>query len=212
MLVTEVKKISDRKCRIRLEDDTSFVLYSSEVRKFRILEQEDLPEQTILLIREEILKKRACMRCLNLLKSSDRTVQQLKERLILDGYPEEVVRYALDYASSYHYTDDRRYAENYSRMMSSRKSRRQIEYELLRKGVDREVVRAALCETATEDGESEERVILNLARKRGYDPRQADQKETARFCRYLMGKGFSYDSVRRILSSDQDADAGFGFL
>ena len=204
MLVTEVRKITDRKYRIRLEDGVSFVLYAAEVRKYRIRQQEDLAEETIRQIMEEVLKKRACLRCLNLLKTSDRTVQQLTGRLRLDGYPEEVIRCALDYVASFHYTDDRRYAQNYVRMMSARKSRRQIETELIGKGVDHEVVRAALCEAdaeAEEEGGLEKEAILALARKRGYDPGKADRDETARFYRYLMGKGFGYESVRSAFSS-----------
>ena len=204
MLVTEVKKITDRKCRIRLEDGGSFVLYLAEVRKYRIQPQEDLPEETIRQITEEVLKKRACLRCLNLLKTSDRTVQQLTGRLRLDGYPEEVIRSALDYVASYHYTDDSRYAQNYVRMMSARKSRRQIEAELLGKGVDHEVVRAALCEAdaeASDAGGLEKEAILALARKRGYDPATAGRDETARFYRYLTGKGFGYETIRSVLSA-----------
>ena len=45
MLVTEVRKITDRKYRIRLEDGVSFVLYASEVRKYRIRQQEDLAKE-----------------------------------------------------------------------------------------------------------------------------------------------------------------------
>ena len=203
MLVTDVRKTTERKCRIRFEDGGSFVLYPAEVRKYRIQPQEDLSEETIRQIMEEVLKKRACLRCMNLLKTSDRTVQQLTGRLRLDGYPEEVIRFALDYVASFHYTDDSRYAQNYVRMMSARKSRRQIESELLGKGVDHEVVRAALCEADAEAGEEggpEKEAILALARKRGYDPGKAGREETARFYRYLMGKGFGYESVRSAFS------------
>ena len=153
--------------------------------------------------------KSTFLRCLNLLKTSDRTVQQLTGRLRLDGYPEEVIRCALDYVASFHYTDDRRYAQNYVRMMSARKSRRQIETELIQKGVDHEVVRAALCEAdaeAGEDGGLERTAILALARKRGYDPGKADRDETARFYRYLMGKGFGYESIRSVLSTGSRQD------
>ena len=204
MLVKEVRKINDRKRKVLFEDGFSFVLYSAEIHRFQIRSGEDVPEEVIRQICEEILKKRSRLRCLNLLKTSDRTVQQLTGRLRLDGYPEEVIRCALDYVASFHYTDDRRYAQNYVRMMSARKSRRQIETELIGKGVDHEVVRAALCEAdaeAGEDGGLERTAILALARKRGYDPGKADRDETARFYRYLMGKGFGYESVRSAFSS-----------
>ena len=202
MLVTDVKKITDRRNRICLEDGTSFVLYAAETRKLRIREQEDLPEEALRRIMEEILKKRACLRCMNLLMSRDRTVQQLRHRLMMDGYPEEIITGALEYVASYHYTDDSRFAQNYIRQMSGRKSRKQIEFELLKKGVDRDTVRTAFLEE--EDPNREEEAVLALARRRGYDPDTADEKESARFYRYLMGKGFGYEVIRRALAQDLD--------
>ena len=47
MLVTEVRKITDRRKKILLEDGTSFVLYNSEVRQFGIHENEELPDEMI---------------------------------------------------------------------------------------------------------------------------------------------------------------------
>ena len=165
MLVTEVKKITDRRNRICLEDGTSFVLYAAETRKLRIREQEDLPEEALRRIMEEILKKRACLRCMNLLMSRDRTVQQLRHRLMMDGYPEEIITG-------------------------------------VKKGVDRDTVRTAFLEE--EDPNREEEAVLALARRRGYDPDTADEKESARFYRYLMGKGFGYEVIRRALAQDLD--------
>lgn len=202
MLVTEVRKITDRRKKILLEDGTSFVLYNSEVRQFGIHENEELPDEMIRRIMEEILKKRACLRCMNLLKTQDRTVQQLRQRLLNDGYPDEIITRALEYVASYHYTDDMRFARNYFRQMSGRKSRRQIEFELLKKGVDRETVRAALCEAEEESGSGtnkEKEAILAIARKRNYDPETAGSKEAARLLRYLLNKGFAYESIREAI-------------
>ena len=91
MLVREVRKISNRKAKVLFEDGSSFVLYHGEIREYGIREQEDLPEETARLIREEILKKRSRLRCMNLLKTSDRTVRELRQRLSLDEYPEDII-------------------------------------------------------------------------------------------------------------------------
>lgn len=201
MLVKEVRKITDRKVKVFLEDGASFVLYGAEAGKLGIHPGEDLPGETISRIREEILKKRSRLRCLNLLKASDRTQQQLRERLIRDGYPEDIISQALEYVASFHYTDDRRYAENYIRQMSGRKSTRQIEFELMKKGVDRETVRAALSAREEDEEDAEKEAVLALARKRGYNAETASREETARFFRYLAGKGFGYDLIQRVFSS-----------
>lgn len=207
MQVREVRRITDRKSRILFEDGSSFVLYNAEVRRYGICEQEELPAETIRRIREDILVKRSRLRCLNLLKRSDRTVEQLRLRLLRDGYPDDIAAQALEYAASFHYTDDRRYAGNYIRQMSGRKSRKQITYDLIGKGVDRETVRAALLDAGLteQESEAETEAILRLARKRGFEPQTAGREETARFFRYLTGKGFDYELIRSVLRT-QDLD------
>jgi len=201
MLTTEVRKISDRKVRVLFDDGLSLVLYRAEAGKLGIRAGEDISDDTVRYILDDILRKRSRLRCLNLLKTSDRTVKQLRERLAMDGYPEETISQALDYVASYHYTDDFRYACNYVRLMSGRKSGRQIEYELLRKGVDRNLIRAALSEDEDQMGDAQTQAIMSLARKRGYDSEHAGREETMKFIRYLLGKGFDLPAIHTAVGS-----------
>jgi regulatory protein len=175
------------------------VLYLGEIRKLQIHAQEDLPDASVRLIYDEILKKRSRLRCMNLLKTSDRTVGQLESRLRLDGYPEETIEQALSYVSSFHYTDDMRYAQNYIRQMAGRKSVRQIEYDLQNKGVDRDTVRTALEECEELNEEAQREAVLSQARKRGYEPEHSGKDETVKLIRSLRAKGFGMDIIRSAL-------------
>lgn len=206
MQVDQILKVTDKKKKVILEDGRSFVLYSGEVRKFRIREGEELPEDVICSEIVPVLRKRARLRCMNLLKSSDRTVMQLRDKLKRDGHTEEIIEDALAYVASYHYTDDRRYAENYIRSCRGRKSTRMISFDLQKKGVGDEDIRAAFDAVAGEDqgtdpdqsGDME--AIRRLLKKRGYDPEQATFEEKQKQIRYLMGRGFSMTDIRRCLS------------
>ena len=180
MRVTRLQKITDRRYKVFLEDGMSFPLYSGEVRKYHIAEGEEIADGILREILDEVLTRRAKLRCLNLLKSMDRTEGQLRSRLSQDGYPDWITDRAIEYASSYHYIDDSRYAQNYVRQMSGRRSRRQIESDLMNKGLDREQVRSAFEELAKESmpgGESEDpdiTAIKALALKRGFEPGRGD--------------------------------------
>ena len=198
MVVQEITRVTDRKRRIHLADGTSFVLYAGEVRSHHIEAGADLSDETLRMIREEVLIRRARLRCLNLLKSMDRTQQQLRRRLSLDGYPNDVIDDALAYASSYHYTDDARYAENYVRQMTGRRSRKQIEWELREKGIPKDLILSAF-ETETEE-DPDLAAALRFARKRNYDPETAAQDETRRFAQFLMRRGFSGPTIRKVVS------------
>lgn len=208
MLAEQILKVTDRKKKILLEDGTSFVLYSGEVRRYHIHEGEDIPEDVLREIREEVLTKRAKLRLMNLLKDSDKTVRQLSDRLKRDGYPDDIIQTALAYVASYHYTDDRRYAENYIRSMSGRKSGKAISLELQKKGVSRELIDEAFLrvhQEAEESGQEEERgdlrAIRNLIQKRHFDPSTATYEEKQKLIAYLMRKGFSMGDILDVLNS-----------
>ncbi len=209
MLVQEIRKVTKNKEKIIFDTGESFVLYSGEVRRLGITGGEEMSSDRYRDIAENILLRRAKLRCLNLLKTCDRTEGQLSDRLKRDGYPEQIIQTALAYVASYHYTDDERYAQNYVRQMSGRKSRKQIEYELMGKGVDRDTVLAAFASDAEEgDGiDPDMEAILALARKRRFDPEKADAQERNRFFRYLAGKGFRYSSIEDALGGGYREDS-----
>lgn len=213
MIAESVIRATEKKKKIILEDGTSFVLYNSEVRRLGIREGAEIDDETISLIWHEILEKRAKLRCMNLLKSMDRTSEQLRQRLVRDGYPEDVVQTALSYVASYHYTDDLRYAANYIRQNIGQKSTRMIEYTLQQRGIDPETIQAAYEQEQEEEdlafpgedsrdaGSVEDRTpdrmaALRLMQKRRYDPDSADPNTRQKMYAYLMRKGFSLSDAR----------------
>ena len=214
MIAAEILRVTDRKRKIVLEDGSSFVLYAGELRKYHIREGEEIPEEVLAEIHDDVLVRRAKLRCMNLLKTSDRTVHQLRDRLRHDGYPEEIAEKALEYVASYHYTDDRRYAENFIRQQSGRKSRKVIILELEKRGVDSDVIREAYSAVGQENqegdpflGESADlEAIRKLVQKRGYDAVHASWEEQQKLTGCLMRKGFEAADIRRVLRELQEQD------
>ena len=80
--------------------------------------------------------------------------------------------------------------------MPAEKCRAELAALLSRKGISRECVSRLMEENPVD----EEAQIRRILEKRRFHPEEADQKETARQTAYLMRKGFSYDTVRRVLS------------
>ena len=123
MLVQELKDLPAKKVRVVFEDAEDLVLYRGEIRKYRIEEGEDLPEEEYHEIFYQVIGKRAKKRAMHLLEKMDRTESNLREKLRMNGYPQELVDEAVDYVKRYHYIDDRRYAENYVRFHQGQKKR-----------------------------------------------------------------------------------------
>ena len=141
------------------------------------------------------LEKKARLRCMKLLEYSERTEQQLCRRLKEGGFPPFAIESAIDYVKQMHYLDDRRFAENYVLQQGEKKSRRRIAQDLLQKGVDAELIEAAL----GDDWHQEEETAAKLLEKhvRGRD--LTDEKTRWSLIRYLTGRGFSYDLSKRLV-------------
>ena len=113
MTVTRIEELSRSRCKIYLEDSFAFVLYKGELRLYGVREQEELSEESYREIMQEVLPKRATLRCMNLLQSRPYTESKLRSKLKEGGYPQESVDSALAYVKSYHYVDDLQFAKDY---------------------------------------------------------------------------------------------------
>ena len=147
-----------------------------------------------------MLFKRAKERTLYLLKSRDRTELEIRRRLKDGYYPQEAIDYAVDFLKRYRYVDDENYGRNYIRTYGDRKSRRQLEFELRNKGIDRETIDLLMEECQV----SEDEQIYQFLRKKGYEKDTAQPKERARLTAALARKGFSYDAICRIMEGGEE--------
>lgn len=143
-------------------------------------------------LEEDEILHMAKKQCLNLLKQSDKTEMQLRQKLKEGGFPPFAIDGAIAYAAAFHYIDDERYTKNYLEMGGRRKSRRRMEMELLQKGIDREQIRQ--CMEEVENGEDE--AAFSLLKKRASGKNWADEKIQRRIMQYLAGQGFSYETIR----------------
>ena len=198
MIVTKVSEVSKEKCKVEIDHEFAFVLYKGELRTYRIKVDEEISAETYQVIMDEVLTKRAKLRCMNLLKSRDYTKYQLASKLRQSLYPEGIIEIALNYVESYHYIDDQRYAESYIRYASQTKSRKQIEQDLLRKGVCKEIIEESF-EMQGENEDTENELIRRLIEKKHYDSVNATYEETQKVVAYLYRKGFTIEKIYHVI-------------
>ncbi|HCA33886.1 MAG TPA: RecX family transcriptional regulator, partial [Lachnospiraceae bacterium] len=190
-MIDQIQKVTDKKGKVILEDGSSFVLYMGEIRRYHLHEGSEVPEAVLEEILGKVLVKRARLGCMNLLKTSDRTVRQLQDRLKRDGYPQQIIDNSLQYVAFFHYTDDERYAENYIRFRIGKKSRKIITLELEKKGVSSGLIEEAfsvISEEQAENGQKEGAdiaAIRKLVEKKHYDPQNASWEDRRKLIGYL---------------------------
>ncbi len=205
MKVTQIVELSKTRSKVYIEQEFAFVLYKGELRLYRIREGEELNEEDYRRIMEEVLPKRAKLRAMNLLKEREYTVAQLRSKLSQGYYPDNVIQEALDYVEAYHYTDDLRYAVSYITYNENIKSRKRIERDLFSKGISKETVVQAWSEWEDQGGTSDEQAMIRkLLEKKHYNPECTDYKEQQKLFVFLMRKGFSGETIRKVMHADYD--------
>ncbi|MCI8638223.1 MAG: regulatory protein RecX [Coprococcus sp.] len=197
MEVTRIEPVTKTKYKIYIDEQPAFVLYKGELRRFRLKEQETISEETIRIIKEQILLKRAKLRALHLLNDMARTECQLRDKLKKNGYPEDIVDKVLDYVKSFGYINDEAYIRSFIQSKKEKKSRRELYALLAQKGLDRETV-GRILEEVYED-HTEEEAVLEVLRKKRWNQEEADDKQKQKMYAYLARKGFRHEDICRAM-------------
>lgn len=145
---------------------------------------------------------RAKSRAMYLLSHRDHSQKELKDKLrrfSSDKAAEEAVGRMQELGL----IDDASYAERYAAQLIERKhfSARRAEYELIQKGIDRDVARAAV-EALSPD--PKEQIAEMLRRK--YPQAGTDEGVRRRAVAALQRLGFSYEDIRSVLRQNSPAE------
>lgn len=203
MIVKEIEAVNKARYRVVLDENTAFVLYKGELNRFSIKQGEELSDEVYNDIFNNILPKRAKLRCMNLLKNRDYTRKQLEDKLRQGGYPKEIIDCAVDYVESYGYIDDERYARAFIEYNMKNKSRKRIETDLMKKGIGKDIINRVFDGLNSDGFEMDEAVMINkLLVKKNYHAQLATVDEKRKMFAFLYRKGFNCDIIRRALLLD----------
>lgn len=196
----DVEGLGKGKYRIQFDSGVTGLLYSSEIRGMQLEMDAYISEEQYQYLLKEVIGKRAKKRALHLLERMDRSEQQLREKLMASEYPECCIEDAIDYVKQFHYLDDERYAENFTRCSKERLSRQQIRQKLMTKGIAKDIVNKVVeCEYDVEESEH----IRRLLAKKYYHMEFCDDREFRRAYQYLLRRGFrSHDILREMKRKD----------
>ena len=202
MIITDIVEVTGTKAKVCVDNGVTFMLYKGEIQKFSLEKDGLLPEELYDKIINEILLKRAKLRCMNLLKNRDYTMYQLVAKLRQGGYPEAVIEGATAYVASFGYIDDFRYARTYIMSAGQTKSRRQIERKKKQKGISKEQICAAYAQCSVEeDTTQEQKLIEKLLEKKRFDSQNATYADRQKIAAFLYRKGFSMDDINHAIGA-----------
>ena len=107
------------------------------------------------------------------------------------------------------FLSDERFARAYARGVSSRFGARRIRMELKKRGVGEEEIELALAEVGmdgdnAEDELSRAREMAARRRRIGESDSESARKENARLARWLVARGFSFETARKATTEAED--------
>ena len=196
----EPQKKDKNRCSIFIDGRFYCGLTLQAAVKYRLKAGMHVDKPFLDEIQLETEKNTALDKALTHISAAQKTEKQVKEYLEGKGYLPAVVEYVLGKMREYGFLDDGSYAENYAHAAVKRKGVRLIRLELKSKGVAEEHISAA-----TEGLEGEEETAGRLLEKymRG---KSCDRATLYKAFRYLLGKGFEYETARAALSAFGDTE------
>ncbi|MDD2971925.1 MAG: regulatory protein RecX [Lachnospiraceae bacterium] len=207
MTVTNVTEVSKARSKVYIDEEFAFVLYKGELRLYHVKLGEELKQEDYDEIMQKVLPKRAKLRSLNLLKDREYTEKQLRDKLRQGFYPDEIIQEAVDYVKSYRYIDDRRYAQQYITYQLSYRSRKRIEQDLMKKGIQKDIIKEFFEQIESDEmKENEIQLIKKLVEKRHFDWETATSQEKMKLYGFLYRKGFTSENIKKVIQTAEFYD------
>ena len=191
-----------RRCNVYIDGRFCCGLTLEAAVKYRLKVGECVSPDRLAEIQLESEKNTALDKALTHISATKKTEKQVRDFLKGKGYLPAVCDYVLEKMRGYGFVDDKEYAQDYVGFSAARKGGRLIKMELKAKGVAEEDIDQAL--TALDQGEQEIAAGRILEKyMRGKTP---DRETLAKAYRYLMSKGFDYETAKSALNAFGDTE------
>ena len=159
-------------------------------------------EKTLSDMQLESEKSVALDKALTHISATRKTEKEIRDFLSKKGYLPAVIDFVTDKMRGYGFLNDGEYAAEYISHAAKKKGGRLIKCELRAKGVSEEDIEDAL-EDLDEDTElSAATGVL----KKYLRAKSADKETLQKAYRYLLGKGFDFDTAKRAIDAFRGED------
>lgn len=172
------------------------IFYDHGIQVGDYLTDEDI-EILVALDEKEKVKSAA----LNLLSYRQRSVRELRNRLLRKGWSEDVIGAVLRELEEKGFLNDREFAHMLARDRARRKllGPRAVKVELIKAGIESDIIEDVL--TTTYARTPPDTLIQKLLHKRGIDLQQSlDRKTKSRIISLLKRKGYTWDEIEPVVS------------
>jgi regulatory protein len=141
-----------------------------------------------------------------LLKSRDRSIGEMKERLKRHQCTPEEINETISFLVEKNFLNDQRFAENFVRFKKSLKptGRYYLRNKLLEKKISSNLVEKVLAENIDQESEVEEATERWLKKNK----KVAEDKIYQKLSRHLVSRGFEWEKVREVVNEKSHRGGG----
>lgn len=196
----EQQKRNPKRCNIYINDIFAFgldaeIIYTHSLRVGLEITPDFINE---ILKREDQIK--ANNYATNLISKYTKTEKELRNKMKEKGYEEDIINETVRLLVKYGYINDENYAKVYisDKHNFSKEGKNKIKLNLIRKGIDKDIIEKYLEENI--DNDLEYKNALEIAIKKHNSIKNLDlNTKKRRLISLLQRKGFSFEIISKIL-------------
>ncbi|NLL31030.1 MAG: recombination regulator RecX [Clostridiales bacterium] len=200
-IITKIEEQKRNKDRVNIYIDDEYAFSLS--REVLIKEGIKLKEKVDIEKIKKAAKEDNYMKCksaaLRIIERTHKTEKEIRERLLKREYDIETINRTISFLKEYNLLNDENYAKMYIKDKSKSQGKKKIKYDLLRKGLDDNLIEK---EIAKIDSDEEEDIAYNLANKKYNILRKRENdnyKLSQKLYRFILSKGYSYDIASKVI-------------
>lgn len=202
-LITSIKLQRNKKrANVYIDGKFGFSVDSFNLLKFGLKEGERISEEKIIEIIKEAESEKVWEKLLKFVSFRQRTEKEVKDWFERRKLPVVFYKRYLKKLKKLNLVDDKRFAYSFvqDRLSFSPRPKKVLIFELLKKGVSREVAEEVL-ESFDIDEESQAKRFLakQEGRWKGLDPVLVRQRKM----RFLLSKGYSFEVVKKVIFDEK---------
>ena len=200
--VTTNKRYSDMK-KVFVDGEYCFSISEDDFMSLALYEKEEITNEEITNIKQIVNFKSAKGKAINYLSYKYRTKKEVYDKLTDLGYKEETVQTVINELISIGYINDKIYAQKFisDRIKLKPMSKKALEYELLSKGVSKQIISETLDDYELDDYDLAFRIAKRKFSKYDID----DIKIQTKIFSFLAHKGFDSEVCCEVINKLQKA-------
>ncbi|ACL75057.1 regulatory protein RecX [Ruminiclostridium cellulolyticum] len=200
MRITSIEKSDNNKsmARVCIDNGAEFVLPLKRIDALNLTIDKDIEQESLDYILKYEVYAAAKNAAVKFLSLKLRTSFEVEEKLREMGYEESTINKVISDLAEIEYINDYKYAAKYiaEKTKLKPKSIKLLAMELGHKGIPDEIINSTIEELNPDD----EKVALELLKRRYSKYNEFDEKLIKKMKSYLASRGFSYNQISKAIS------------